>query len=184
MGGATRGAVSEMMVEEDSDGLRELDDVAAVVGAEGRERELSLQSEVMLSEALLERRRWKGLRCAREAMGLRRFMEVRLESEDGATSLERDLRDGMLLPFESSVTEDDGCGVCFVSWKRRRFCLRAAAITPASGCEERPGECHPHLPCGGRTSLRKNTKVKTVRWLLQFFSRLLLFSYHLHMPYR
>ena len=40
-----------MMVEEDSDGLRELDDVAAVVGAEGRERELSLQSEVMLSEA-------------------------------------------------------------------------------------------------------------------------------------
>lgn len=184
MGGATRGAVSEMMVEEDSDGLRELDDVAAVVGAEGRERELSLQSEVMLSEALLERRRWKGLRCAREAMELRRFMEVRLESEDGATSLERDLRDGMLLPFGSSVTEDDGCGVCFVSWKRRRFCLRAAAITPASGCEERPGECHPHLPCGGRTSLRKNTKVKTVRWLLQFFSRLLLFSYHLHMPYR
>jgi hypothetical protein len=46
-----------MMVEEDSDGLRELDDVAAVVGAEARE--LSLQREVMLSEALLERRRGK-----------------------------------------------------------------------------------------------------------------------------
>jgi hypothetical protein len=57
-------------------------------------------------------------------MELRRFMEVRLESEDGATSLERDLRDGMLLPFELSVTEDDVCGVWFVSWKRRRFCLR------------------------------------------------------------
>jgi hypothetical protein len=79
---------------------------------------------VMLSEALLERRRWKGLRCAREAMELRRFMEVRLESEDGATSLERDLRDGMLLPFGLSVAEDDGCVVWFVSWKRRRFCLR------------------------------------------------------------
>jgi hypothetical protein len=85
-----------MMVDEDSDGLRELDDVAAVVGAEGWE--LSLQREVMLSEALLERRRWKGLRWASEAMELRRFIEVRLESEDGATSLERDLRDGMLLP--------------------------------------------------------------------------------------
>jgi hypothetical protein len=60
MGGATRGAASEMMVDEDSDGLRELDEVAAVVGAEGIE--LSLQREVMLSDALLERRRWKGLR--------------------------------------------------------------------------------------------------------------------------
>jgi hypothetical protein len=160
MGGATRGgAVSGMMVEEDSDGLRELDEVAAVVGAEARE--LSLQREVMLSEALLERRRWKGLKCAREAMELRRFMEVRLESEDGATSLERDLRDGMLLPFGLSVTEDDGCGVCFVSWKRGRFCLRrtaaGSAITPASSREERPGELpRTCLPCSGHTNLRKN----------------------------
>jgi hypothetical protein len=68
----------------------------------------------MLSEALLERRRWKGLRWASEAMELRRFIEVRLDSEDGATSLERDLRDGMLLPFELSLTEDDGCRVWFV----------------------------------------------------------------------
>jgi hypothetical protein len=90
--------VSETMVDEDSDGLRELDEVAFVFGADGRE--LSLQREVMLSEALLERRRLKGLRCAREAMELRRLIEVRRESEDGATSLESDLRDGMLLPFE------------------------------------------------------------------------------------
>lgn len=90
--------MSETTVDEDSDGLRELDDVAVVVGADGRE--LLLQREVMLSEALLERRRWKGLRCAREAMELRRLMELRLDSDDGATSLERDLRDGMLLPFE------------------------------------------------------------------------------------
>jgi len=87
-----------MMVDEDSDGLRELDEVAAVVAADGRE--LSLQRELMLSEALLERRRLKGLRWAREAMELRRFIEVRRDSEDGATSLERDLCDGMLLPFE------------------------------------------------------------------------------------
>jgi hypothetical protein len=119
-----------MTVEQDSDGLRELDEIAAVVAAEGRE--LSLQKEVMLSKALLEWRRLKGLRCAREAMELRRFMEVRLESEDGATSLERDLREGMLLLFECSVTEDDGCCVWLVSWKKdAQFCLRAGpAITP------------------------------------------------------
>ena len=54
------------------------------------------------------------MRWASEAMELRRFIDVRLDSEDGATSLERDLRDGMLLPFELSVTEDDGCSVWFV----------------------------------------------------------------------
>lgn len=151
-----------MMVEEDSDGLRELDDVAAVVGAEARE--LSLQREVMLSEALLERRRWKGLlKCAREAMELRRFMEVRLESEDGATSLERDLRDGMLLPFGLTVTEDDGCGVWFVSWKRGRFCLRGlrqdkqSRLPPVMRYEEGPGELpRTCQPCSRHENLRKN----------------------------
>ena len=51
-----------MMVDEDSDGLRELDEVAAIVAADGRE--LSLQRELMLSEALLERRRLKGRETA------------------------------------------------------------------------------------------------------------------------
>lgn len=71
--------------------------MAAVVAADGGET--SLDSEVMLSDALLERRRWKGLRCAREAIELRRFIELRRESEEGATSLERDLREGILVPF-------------------------------------------------------------------------------------
>jgi hypothetical protein len=49
----------------------------------------------MLSDALLERRRWNGLRCAREAIELRRFIELRRESEEGVTSLERDFREGI-----------------------------------------------------------------------------------------
>lgn len=53
----------------------------------------------MLSDALLERRRWNGLRCAREAMELSRFMELRRDSDEGVTSLERDLRDGIVVPF-------------------------------------------------------------------------------------
>lgn len=56
-----RGAVSEKWVGDDSEGLRELDAVTVVVVvAEGRE--MSLERELTLSEALLERRRWKGLR--------------------------------------------------------------------------------------------------------------------------
>lgn len=95
--GATRGAVSEKSIDEDSDGLRELGAVKVVVDAAGRDT--SLDSEVMLSDALLERRRWNGLRCAREAIELRRFIELRRESEEGVTSLERDLRAGILVPF-------------------------------------------------------------------------------------
>lgn len=86
-----------MTVEEDSDGLRELGAVMFVVEAEGRGT--SLESEVMLSDALFERRRWKGLSCARDAIELRRLIELRRDSEEGATSLDRDLREGILLPF-------------------------------------------------------------------------------------
>jgi hypothetical protein len=95
--GAAGGALSENTVDEDSEGLRELGTTKVVVIAVGRET--SLEREVMLSDALLERRRWNGLRCAREAMELRRFMELRRDSDEGATSLERDLRDGILVPF-------------------------------------------------------------------------------------
>jgi hypothetical protein len=95
--GAAGGALSENTVDEDSEGLRELGATKVVVIAVGRET--SLEREVMLSDALLERRRWNGLRCAREAMELRRFMELRRDSDEGATSLERDLRDGILVPF-------------------------------------------------------------------------------------
>ena len=86
-----------MMVDEDSDGLREL--VAVMVVVEGGGRETSLDREGMLSDALLERRRLNGLRCAREAIELRRFIELRRDSEDGAMSLERDLREGIVVPF-------------------------------------------------------------------------------------
>ena len=76
MVGAAKGALSENTVDEDSDGLREL---VAAMFVEVSGRETSLEREVMLSDALLERRRWNGLRCAREAMELRRFMELRHE---------------------------------------------------------------------------------------------------------
>ena len=92
--------MSENTIDEDSEGLRELGNATAVVDAEGRET--SLEREVMLSDALFERRRWNGLRCAREAMEameLSRFMELRRDSDEGVTSLERDLRDGILMPF-------------------------------------------------------------------------------------
>lgn len=95
--GAAGGGFSENTVDEDSDGLRELGMATVVVRADGRET--SLENEVMLSDALLERRRWNGLRCAREAMELSRFMELRRDSDEGATSLERDLRDGIVVPF-------------------------------------------------------------------------------------
>lgn len=91
--GAAGGGFSENTVDEDSDGLRELGMATVVVRADGRET--SLEREVMLSDALLERRRWNGLRCAREAMELSRFIELRRDSDEGATSLERDLRDGI-----------------------------------------------------------------------------------------
>ena len=97
MVGAAGGAFSENTVGEDSDGLREL--VTAIVVVDVNGRETSLEREVMLSDALLERRRWNGLRCAREAMELRRFMELRRDSDEGATSLERDFRVGILVPF-------------------------------------------------------------------------------------
>ena len=90
--------MSENTIDEDSEGLRELGNATAVVDAEGRET--SLEREVMLSDALFERRRWNGLRCAREAMELSRFMELRRDSDEGATSLERDLRDGILVPSD------------------------------------------------------------------------------------
>ena len=78
--------------------MRELGAVTLVVEADGSGT--SLESEVMLSDALLERRRWKGLSDAREAMELRRFIELRRDSEEGATSLERDLREGIVVPFD------------------------------------------------------------------------------------
>jgi hypothetical protein len=106
--GAARGALSENTVDEDSEGLRELEAAIIVVDAVGRET--SLESELMLSDALSERRRWNGLRCAREAMELSRFMELRRDSDEGATSLERDLREGILVPFECLMDEDGGCG--------------------------------------------------------------------------
>jgi hypothetical protein len=97
--GGTRGAVSDgMSIDEESEGLRELDAVTVDVEAACDGRETSLDREVMLSEALLERRRWNGLRCAREAIELRRFIELRRESEEGVTSLERDFREGILVP--------------------------------------------------------------------------------------
>jgi len=95
--GAAGGGFSENTVDKDSDGLRELGMATVVVRADGRET--SLEREVMLSDALLERRRWNGLRCAREAMELRRFIELRRDSDEGATSLDRDLRDGIFVPF-------------------------------------------------------------------------------------
>lgn len=69
-----------------------------VVEPEGRET--SLDKEAVLSVALFERLRLKGLRWAKDAMELRRLTEVRLDSEDGATSLDKDLRVGILVPFE------------------------------------------------------------------------------------
>ena len=106
--GAARGALSENTVDEDSEGLRELEAAIIVVDAVGRET--SLESELMLSDALSERRRWNGLRCAREAMELSRFMELRRDSEEGATSLERDLREGILVPFGYLVGGESSCG--------------------------------------------------------------------------
>jgi hypothetical protein len=97
--GATSGAVSDgMSIDEESEGLRELDAVTVDVEAACDGRDTSLDKEVMLSDALLKRQRWNGLRCAREAMELRRFIELRRESEDGVTSLERDFREGILVP--------------------------------------------------------------------------------------
>lgn len=60
MFGAARGAGSEKKVDEDSEGLRDSDGAAMVVEPEGRE--ISLEKEAVLSVALLERRRLKGLR--------------------------------------------------------------------------------------------------------------------------
>lgn len=132
--GATRGAVSEKSMDEDSDGLRELGAVKVVVEAAGKDT--SLDSEVMLSDALLERRRWKGLRCAREAIELRRFIELRRESEEGVTSLERDLRAGILVPFGwvrmDNVGGDGRVGCCTVRGQRNRRSVQAAASTPAA----------------------------------------------------
>jgi hypothetical protein len=97
--GATSGAVSDGMgIDEESEGLRELDAVTVDVEAACDRRDTSLDKEVMLSDTLLKRQRWNGLRCAREAMELRRFIELRRESEDGVTSLERDFREGILVP--------------------------------------------------------------------------------------
>jgi hypothetical protein len=87
-----------MSIDEDSDGLRELSAVTVVVEADGRET--LLDKEAMLSDALLERRRLNGLRWAKEAIELRRFIELRRESEEGVASLERDLREGILVTFE------------------------------------------------------------------------------------
>jgi hypothetical protein len=47
--------LSEKTVDDDSDGLRELGAATVVAGAEGSD--ISLDREVMLSDALLERRR-------------------------------------------------------------------------------------------------------------------------------
>jgi hypothetical protein len=89
---AIKGAVSDgMSIDEESEGLRELVAVTVDVEAACEGRDTSLDREVMLSDALLERRRWNGLRCAREAIELRR------ESEEGVTSLERDFREGILV---------------------------------------------------------------------------------------
>jgi hypothetical protein len=94
--GAINGAVSDVMsIDEESEGLRELVAVTVVVEAACDGRDTSLEREVMLSDALLERRRWNRLRCARE---LRRFIELRRESEEGVTSLERYFREGILVP--------------------------------------------------------------------------------------
>jgi hypothetical protein len=43
-------------------------------------------------------------------MELRRFMELRRDSDDGATSLERDFREGILLPFGWLRGGDSACG--------------------------------------------------------------------------
>jgi hypothetical protein len=95
---AIKGAVSDgMSIDEESEGLRELVAVTVDVEAACEGRDTSLDREVMLSDALLERRRWNGLRCAREAIELRRFIELRRESEEGVTSLERDFREGILV---------------------------------------------------------------------------------------
>lgn len=82
-----------------------------VVEADGRET--SLDKEAVLSVALFERLRLKGLRCAKDAIELRRLTEVRLDSDDGATSLDRDLRVGIVMPFEciGGVRSDKGGGM-------------------------------------------------------------------------
>lgn len=122
--GAAGGRFSKNTVDEDSDGLRELGMATVVVIAD--ERETSLEREAMLSDALLERRRWNGLRCAREAIELSRFMELRRDSDEGVTSLERDLRDGILMPFSVWWLERAGvevgvnmsCGVGQIGYSR------------------------------------------------------------------
>lgn len=102
--------MSEKMVDEDSDNLRgpdaAIEVVVVVVIAVGRET--SLEQEAVLSVALLERRRLNGLRWASDAMELRRFMEARLESEEGAASLDRDFREGMLVPYKKDWLIVDG----------------------------------------------------------------------------
>lgn len=115
--------------------MRKLVTATAVVEAEGRET--SLEREVMLSDALLERRRWNGLRCAREAMELSRFMELRRDSDEGATSLERDLRDGILVPFAVwwleiagvKVVVNMSCGVSKSAARGKELCVRFPAGT-------------------------------------------------------
>ena len=102
------GALSEKTVDEDSDGLRELGAATVVVEADGRD--ISLEREVMLSDALLERRRLNGLRRAKEAMELSRFIELRRDSDEGATSLERDFWGGILVPFGFLRIGDSTCG--------------------------------------------------------------------------
>lgn len=55
-----------------------------------------LEEAVVLLVALFERRREKGLRVLKDAMELRRWSEVRRESDEGgAASLEPLLRDGI-----------------------------------------------------------------------------------------
>ena len=144
--------MSENTADELSDGLRELG--AATVVAEADGREISLDREVMLSDALLERRRWKGLRCAREAMELSRFMELRRDSDEGATSLESDFREGILVPFECLIVVIVGivmevytsCGTSAEQQLEVRswVCAFYAAVTswllPAQARKERPGK--------------------------------------------
>lgn len=82
---------------EEFEGLRESDVVAVVADVDWSDILLEQQGES--SVLLFERRRLNGLSCCREAIELRRLIEVRRESVGGGASLDCDLRMGIVSPF-------------------------------------------------------------------------------------
>ena len=81
------------------DALRDSLVVVVVVVAmmDGGRDVLLVLAAVVLSVVLLDRRRLKGFSWWKEAMELRRCIELRREADDGAASLECDLCEGMMM---------------------------------------------------------------------------------------